>query len=73
MKVQEDFVEIHGKHNERQVSLGLAAASAERQDHGSRLWPTRGPPQAGQRGQSPLGHCLASLALSKPLGDKVGL
>lgn len=34
VKVQEDFVEIHGKHNERQVSLGPAAASAERQDHG---------------------------------------
>lgn len=58
VKVQEDFVEIHGKHNERQVSLGLAAASAERQDHGSRPWPTRGPPQAGAGWPVPTGALL---------------
>ena len=28
VKVQEDFVEIHGKHNERQVSLGPEGGAA---------------------------------------------
>lgn len=28
VKVQEDFVEIHGKHNERQVSLGPQGGAA---------------------------------------------
>ena len=86
MKVQEDFVEIHGKHNERQVSLGPAAASAERQDRGPQTvadpsdreaapepcvgW---GSMAGGHLRGSPLRRCLASLALSRHLGDGVGL
>lgn len=58
VKVQEDFVEIHGKHNERQVSRGLAAASAERQDHAPDPGQPRGPPQAGAVWPVPTGALL---------------
>lgn len=59
VKVQEDFVEIHGKHNERQVSLGPAAASAERQDRGPQIvanpgdWEAAPEPCAGRGSVAP--------------------
>lgn len=50
VKVQEDFVEIHGKHSERQVRAQVQGASVEK----GCPWQHRGPEPSSRAG---LGHC----------------